>query len=261
MICSLISSGICAFYNSVMSLIRVNVTPVVILYMIKHDHDYGTIVCFIHTLAMNGPMYSTGFAMIAMATQRFILVKRPFTAQQILSKRYYVITGAICTVLPSVLITLAFAVARSLNSQCREMSFYNNRAIRGIADSIIFYLAPVIVCLGLYIPVGIELWKKETQVARNRELTILFLTSCLTWIVLWFPTFWFLFVFQSLEIQDYVNGGLFRVFLLYCHTPLFLSFSALNPVIFILCYKHSQYPLKAILERSGNNPPSETPRR
>ena len=174
MICSLISSGICAFYNSVMSLIRVNVTPVVILYIIKHDHDHGTIVCFIHTLAMNGPMYSTGFAMIAMATQRFILVKYPFTAQQILSKRFNIVIGAICTVLPSALITLAFVVPRSFRSDCREMSFYNNRTVRAIADPIIFYLAPVIICLRLYISVGVGLWKKETQVTRNRALTILF---------------------------------------------------------------------------------------
>ena len=261
MICSLISSGICAFYNSVMSLIRVNVTPVVILYIIKHDNDYGTIVCFIHTLAMNGPMYSTGFAMIAMATQRFILVKYPFTAQQILSKRFYIVIGAICTVLPSALITLAFVVPRSFRSDCREMSFYNNRTVRAIADPIIFYLAPVIICLRLYISVGVDLWKKETQVTRNRELTILFLASCITWIVLWFPTFLFLLFFQSVEWFEYYNGGIFWLFLMNCHTPLFHLFSAVNPIIFILCYKYSQSPLKAIFARAENNHPAETPRR
>ena len=36
-------------------------------------------------------MYLTGFAMIALAIQRFILVKHPFTAQETLSKRYYAI--------------------------------------------------------------------------------------------------------------------------------------------------------------------------
>ena len=260
-ICNLISNGICAFYNSAMSVIRVHVSLAALFTLVKLDRDNGTFLCFIHTLMVNGPMYSTGFAMIAMASQRFILVKRPFIAQQILSMRFYVVIGAICTVLPSALITLAFVVPRSFRSDCREMSFYNNRTVRAIADPIIFYLTPVIICLRLYISVGVELWKEETQVTRNRELTILFLASCITWIVLWFPTFLFLLFFQSVKWFEYFNGGLFWLFLMNCHTPLFHLFSAVNPIIFILCYKYSQSPLKAIFARAENNHPAETPRR
>ena len=80
---------------------------------------------------------------------------------------------------------------------------------------------------------GIELLKKSTQVARNRELTILFLVSGLTWIVLWFPDFLYLLIFQSSEIvADVYKEECFRISLWFSHPPLFHLFSALNPYNF-----------------------------
>ena len=256
-VCCLISSGFSALYTSTLSLIRANASVKVVLASVHFEVQHPKVSCFLYNLQFNGSMYSTGIAMIALASQRFILVKRPFTAQQTLTKKYYVIIGSICTVLPSTLIVSAFLAASFFTTDCDQTSFFNYGAVRAIAYSIIFYLAPVILCLCLYIPVGIELWKKETQAARNRELTILFLTSCLTWIVLWFPAFLFLLIFQSSEtVVDIFSGGYFRLFLWLCHQPLFHLFSAVNPIIFIFCYKHSQSPLKAICHRCVNDSPT-----
>ena len=249
----MISSGFCAPYNSAISIIRSNASRRVVWASALLEVHYRSVFCFVSTMEMDGPLYSTGFAMIALAVQRFILVKRPFTAQQTLSKRYYLISGAICTVLSLVLILSSSLVTVFLNKDvCRETSFYNNKQLRAIADSMIFYIVPVICCLYLYISVGIELWKKETQVARNTDLTILFLTSCFTWIVPWFPTILYLLLFQSIEYTaDVFNNEPSILFLYIWHAPFFHLFSALNPIIFFLCYKPSQSPLKAISHRDG----------
>ena len=131
--------------------------------------------------------------MLATAVQRFILVALPFRAKWILTERYY---KTVCFSIAALSVTLtAAAVARTLfenqlNSEiveCSGISFYGNRTVRGVTDGIVFILLPALACVGLYTYVAVALWKQKSNVKRNRQLSILFMASCLVWIVLCLP--------------------------------------------------------------------------
>ena len=208
------------------------------------------------------PFNPIGLAMVSMAFQRFILVKMPFKAQAILTEAYY---KTVCFAMIVIPMTLIFAaIGRTLIENqlygdvfdCDGRSFYGDRRVRGIADGIIFVLVPALICTVMYLSVAIELWKRQANRKRNRQLSILFMLSCLAWIVLCLP----------LKIIDIYQGGLhikfneatlpkfFQLSRANFLAPILIQvlyplFSTINPLIFIACCVPTQQPMKIVIQK------------
>ena len=87
--------------------------------------------------------------------------------------------------------------------------------------------------------------------SRNRQLTILFMINCFMWIVLWGPMFCWMVVVNPQD-SPYANRFqqtyTFVILVCYCNASFYL-FCTINPIIFIICYKPVQQPLKSIVQK------------
>ena len=123
-----------------------------------------------------------------------IMASQPFDAKLILTKKYYKVTGIlsfVTTIALSLISATVTIVRRHIDKTERSLycstAFFGNDRIRAIIEELVLFLIPAIVCICLYIPTGLQLWKLQTQTKRNQQLTILFCVSCALWIALGIP--------------------------------------------------------------------------
>ena len=121
-------------------------------------------------------------------------------------------------------------------------------------DGPVFVLIPAVVCIILYVSVGKSLWKQKTNVTRNRHLSILFMTLCLTWVLLCLPVK----ISEAIYGEYHLNQETMAKFMksdytmfvvMISHQTAYPLFSALNPLIFIACCKPTQYPFLSFMKK------------
>ena len=138
------------------------------------DHDAlarivaSKFYCVVSELSFSGPVYTTAFSMVVYAVQRFILVKLPFLAETFLTERYYKTIGSLSTMLSSflMLVSSAFTWKNERHSdvfECEVSSFYNDQKVRAYIEGTVFFVLPAFICILLYIPTGVQLWKTRSN--------------------------------------------------------------------------------------------------
>ena len=110
------------------------------------EYTKGNLFCGISLFRTCGPIFSTAFAMVAMAVQRYIVVVKAFRAKDILTFKYYTIIAAIVTFLTTFLIATSIGISIMRNNQefydCVGASFYGNRNLRMGIEGPVFYFIP-----------------------------------------------------------------------------------------------------------------------
>ena len=124
--------------------------------------------CVVTELSVSGPMYTTALSMVTYAIQRFILVKLPFLAQTFLTERYYKTIGSLASMLSTTLMIASIAVTwktkgNSDSYSCVGSSFYDSDKVRAYIEGTIFFVLPAFICIFLYIPTGVQLWKTRSN--------------------------------------------------------------------------------------------------
>ena len=251
----LVSVGVAGTFQSCFALWLVTETNYNNFFQ-THNTLNSAAFCALETFNYAGPEYSTGVCMLALAVQRFILVRMPFKAKAILTTKFYKIVTIVLLTFAGVMTvgTVVFSMLKKiLDNECTPY-YYSSTRVQGIVESTIFLFIPAFICVVLYSQVGVALWHSVSMQARNRQLTILFIISCVTWILLWVPSkvFYILydsweFDLKSYEILTKRSHGYFIIQGFY-HC-VYLAFSALNPIIFILCCTPTQQPLKSFAQR------------
>ena len=141
---NLMSNGIFIIYMNILSL------PVFVGEMFSFEgyveYTKGNLFCGISLFRNCRPIYSTAFAMVAMAVQRYVVVVKAFRANDILTFKYYTTIAAIVTFLTTVLIATSIGISIMRNNQefydCSGASFYGNRNLRMGIEGPVFYFIP-----------------------------------------------------------------------------------------------------------------------
>ena len=196
-------------------------------------------------------IYSTGYCVLAIAIERFILVCHPFKVNTLLTKTKRKIVALLLTVF-----ILGYS---SMDFICRYFSFiyrasdvkencYGNRFVDAIIESVVFFAIPAVATIALYSLIGRKLKTVQANQDRNRDLTRAFAVSCFLWVVTWIPLiivdviFDFYYQFR-IGLLMYTKTFLESMDLCY---DLALFCSVINPFLFIFITKDFQGPLKKV---------------
>ena len=189
---------------------------------------------------------STPMIMLALAIQRFFKVCKPFIANRPEFRKYQLLGNAILTILPFLILTIhAVAVIYRYDAgwylrQLCYAGFFWDTTYRATIGGAIFFYIPVMVCAVLYVFVGKSLMKMTTMEARNRQLTRIFMASCILWFVFWLPERVMHFYYENNK-SLLGKSKLFHFFLnrndFFTH-----FFSLLQPVVIVLSYRPLQEP-------------------
>ena len=151
------------------------------------------IVCMPRVLVLRLSEYFTGPITLVITVERFLMVVKPHSYEEILSRKNRLILYTTLTLL-IVLMTAIDVLIRSdyrlniiVEGFCshgfwgrRNYIFYSS-----LATAFVFFFVPAVTSLALYCVTLQRLIKMKTNVARNRVLTVAFFSSCVCWIFLW----------------------------------------------------------------------------
>ena len=136
---------------------------------------------------------STPMIMMALAIQRFFKVCKPFVSNRPNFRKYQLWGNAILTILPLMVLTIHVAAvvyrydgSEYLRQVCYAGFFWDARYRVTIGGAIFFHI-PVMICAVFYVFVGKSLMALTTMEARNRQLTRIFMASCILWFLFWLP--------------------------------------------------------------------------
>ena len=190
---------------------------------------------------------STPMIMMALAIQRFFKVCKPFVSNRPDFRKYQLRGNAILTTLPLMVLTIHVAAvvyrydgSWFLRQVCYAGFFWDARYRVTIGGAIFFYI-PVMICAILYVFVGKSLMALTTMESRNRQLTRIFMASCILWFVFWLPERVMHFYYENNK-SLLGKSKLFHFFLnrndFFTH-----FFSLLQPVVIVLSYRPLQEPI------------------
>ena len=194
---------------------------------------------------------STPMTTLALAVHRFYKVIKPFTANAPNFSKYVLWGNIAITIIPLlVMVPNVVAVVKSPSSYLGQTCYagmFGNETKRIRIGSVVFFGVPALLCLVLYIIIGRGLLRMRTMQKRNRQLTIIFMVSCLLWFVFWLPER-FLHFYMGVE-GDEVDLSFYLdrskvFFFFYSERELFsMFFSLVQPVFIILSYKPLREPI------------------
>ena len=189
--------------------------------------------------------------MTSVAIFRYIVVCHPvFSKQPVFAKVRKFINILITIFTLVAIITNASYVAYHfepydpLKTGICGQTFFKSDRQKSLVEGIAFFLIPAAACLILYTFVGRNLWKTSAMQKRNRQLTVLFLCSCLIWVLFWTPEKLFGFLIQN-ESDFMRRGKLFFVFLRLRFSVVHL-FSMIQPIVLVSCYRPLFEPLQKL---------------
>ena len=206
-------------------------------------------------------LFSTGYCVLALAMERFILVCLPFRAEKLLTKNNRVFASIALSLL-LLFITVYNQLCSRLYSPhysllikapaIAKYTCYPETRSEILAKTVLFFVIPASVTSFLYIMIGAKLSKVKTNRNRNSDLTKAFLISCILWILLWFPDQlaklikWFPEE-HSLVYYTTTSSTIAHVLFLFSR-GVFMFYCLLNPVIFIFVSRGFQKPIKKFLK-------------
>ena len=210
--------------------------------------------------------YSTGLCIALIAIERYVLICWPFHAKQVLTKKNKVM-GSVGLTITIIAASLRYFVCWTRPSEETFRSFllslYPYLCLSGkreaLLDIIIFFVIPALSTIFMYLCVGLKLRKAISNQERNRDLTIAFFLSCVSWVVLWLPKMISetLQIFRVQSMVSLFNGELSNVnmvveVLMFVDSPLFLLNPFINPIIFIFVCRDFQKPMKKLWGKLRN---------
>ena len=116
------------------------------------------------------------------------------------------------------------------------LAYKKRPKLRVIIDSIIWLLTPAVISSFLYIKVIIVLCSRKRNATRNTTLSISFAISWILWLVCWMPNYISLILWNDSKKVT----SMLMVYLIFFRTPLQMTYSQFNPVIFIIVMKPFQ---------------------
>ena len=159
-----------------------------------HLLDTHTVMCVSHFGSNHISKWTTPLTLTTVALTRYITVCHPVfskTQKFLKLQKYANITitalswGLIfCN---TCYVGFHFEPYKTLDFEICEMSYYQSERQKALVEGSVLFLVPATACLVLYTFVGVRLWKMTSMQRRNRQLTVLFLSSCVVWIVFWLP--------------------------------------------------------------------------
>ena len=202
---------------------------------------------------------TTPFTILALALQRFFKVCFPFQANKPEFSKYQLIANVVITGLPLLVVTAdAVFIAYGYESAVSRFDFcyagfFLNEDRRDLIGGIVFFMVPVAVSFCLYFAIGRGLMKMTTMQERNTQLTILFMVTCMLWLVFWLPERILSIYFHQTETLIGASKMFYITLSLKDFFTLF--FSIIQPAILLLCYRPVQEPIvnlyKKIREKCG----------
>ena len=202
---------------------------------------------------------ATPMTMIALSVQRFFHVCYPFIANGRRFSRHVFRGNVIITILPFLLIIPSVARVIYLQVFHPNTFFMRNVCYSGIfwSDSLrvliggaIFFILPVTFCAVLYFFVGRRLFQMTTMQTRNRQLTILFMVSCLLWVVLWLPEKIMVYYYQNLDNMNDLLGKSQAFHFFFNRQDFFTRiFSITQPLILVFCYRPLHQPILSFFKK------------
>ena len=238
-----------------------------------HRYDwFGKILYFnsCHLLGVGQIIneYSTGFVLSFYAFERLVLIFFPFSAQSLLTKKFYIVTFLTVIIIDLTLWTNhAIAIHRGREDSCNFLvyqSFWPNPKAKLWGDMTIFFVIPASFCFIAYALIGVRfiqrltVHRRQNSGTRNRNttlltaaekrnitLTICFLTSTFVWIVFWSIFYYARYLDFELANGDayYFQWGYFKLFAWLFDKFVFNVYSAINPFLFLTINKSFQKPL------------------
>ena len=113
-----------------------------------------------------------------------------------------------------------------------------------IGLGIFFLMIPAAMCIVLYAVVAVRLWKQQSNVRRNRQLSILFMTSCFVWILLCLPVKISFMAYDPDDVSKAMQFDVGMIVTMFLIQLLYPLFSTVSPIIFIACCPPTQVPLR-----------------
>ena len=196
---------------------------------------------------------STPLTMLALAIQRYFKVCRPFVANRRVFSKYQLWGNIIITAIPVLLIiphavVVFYRYNPVLNfRQICYAGFFVEPLYRASLGGTLFFYLPVTICGVLYIFVGRSLLNMTTMEARNRQLTIIFMFSCLLWFLFWLPERIMYHYYETIETVY----GRSKTFHFFMNKRDFITklFSLIQPVIIVLSYRPLQEPIANLCKK------------
>ena len=196
--------------------------------------------------------------MTSVAIFRYIVVCHPvFSKQPVFAKVRKYINIFITLLTMAAIITNAGYVAyhfepySPLKIGVCGQSFFKTDRQKALVEGVAFFFTPAAVCLVLYSFVGRKLWKTTTMQKRNRQLTALFLCSCVMWVVFWTPEK--IFGFLSNDDSRFTSRGKYFYIFLRLRFTIIHFFSMIQPIILVFCYRPPFEPLQKLLRIKQNS--------
>ena len=159
-----------------------------------HLLDAHTVTCVSHFGSNHISKWTTPLTMTTIAVTRYIIVCHPIFSKTLNFHKLQKYANIIITAASWGLILcnacyvgFHFEPYRTLDFEICEMSFYADERQKALIEGTVLFLVPVTACLVLYTFVGVRLWKMTSMQSRNRQLSVLFLCSCVVWIIFWAP--------------------------------------------------------------------------
>ena len=228
-------------------------------FLYEHVYRANEILGFIYT---DVNLITTGYCVLVIAIERYIMVCHPFRAKQIITKTSRVITCIILTLFLLGYVIRSFYCSYILNmwssSWYHKMDFacFDEYRSEELFESLFFFVAPAILTTILYTFVAVRLRKTRANRDRTRDITIAFLTSCVLWIILWFPEE------ASRLIDAFCPGNrmdcqveynkpeiVAYVILQSFDSEMFFLYSMINPVILVFVCRDFQKPVKKLFQK------------
>ena len=205
--------------------------------------------------------YSTGFCMIAIALERYILICRPFSAKRLLTKhkRRFIavlLTGSIISVsLHHFFCVWGYVFGADLKTFRSVVCFFGRKDLLAALFYTITFIAPSILTCSLYILVHKVLAITKSNRRRNNDLTRAFICSSVLWVVLWLPnitTNLLRLIGSKLEANTPNKVPLPLIladYLAYFDLEFFLLQTLVNPAVFVFVSREFQKPMRKMLQK------------
>ena len=209
--------------------------------------------------------YVTGPVTLAIAVERYIMVCVPYDSKTLLSRKRRRIAYVLLSlaVFPCLLAELLYRYLTQDAFLC-HMGIYLTHGsdwrlvfLSSLANCVFFFVIPAIGSCVLYVKVMKALKVQQTEVARNKVLTVAFIVSTSIWVILWtlkylyqYVWYWSIHSDYSFAIQEFFGQSTAMILLRGDQTEFitFLSLlsSGVNPVVLFVVVRPFRAPLVSI---------------
>ena len=228
-------------------------------FLYEHAYTASEFLSFVYS-DLN--LITTGYCVLVIAIERYIMVCHPFRAKQIITKTSRIISCVFLTIFLLGYVIRSFYCSNILkmwsSSWYYKLDFacIDEYKSEELFESLFFFVAPAILTTILYTFVAVRLRKTRANRDRTRDITIAFLTSCVLWIILWFPEEASRLIdafchSDDKECQTDYNRPetVAYVILQSFNSEMFFLYSMINPVVLVFVCRDFQKPVKKLFQR------------